>query len=136
MVITEMVRVLRSDGLLVAMEPDWGTFTVNSPDREITRHLLNFWCDSFPSGWIGRNLTKYFRQARLGEIQVYPETFVTTDLTLADQIFDLTGTVARAQGEGKISSPAAADWWNELNSLHRAGMFFASFTAMIVKGKK
>jgi ubiquinone/menaquinone biosynthesis C-methylase UbiE len=136
MVITEMARVLRSDGLLVAMEPDWETFTVNSPDREITRHLLNFWCDSFPSGWIGRNLTKYFRQARLREIQVYPETFVTTDLTLADRIFDLTGTVARAQGEGKISSPAAADWWDELSSLHRAGMFFASFTAMIVKGKK
>jgi ubiquinone/menaquinone biosynthesis C-methylase UbiE len=134
--LSEMARVVRLGGSIVAMEPDWETFTVNSDNREITRRLLNFWCDSFPSGWIGRNLTKYFQQAGLTEIQVSPETFVTTDFELADRIFDLVRTTDGAKEAGKMSLQEANDWLDELRSLERAGMFFCSFTAMIVNGKK
>jgi ubiquinone/menaquinone biosynthesis C-methylase UbiE len=135
-VIAEMVRVVRPGGIIVAMEPDWETFTVNSDNREITRQLLNFWCDSFPSGWIGRNLTKYFHQAGLTNIQVIPETFVTTDFALADQIFDLLLTTCEAKKAGIISPQEADNWLDELHCLEKKGEFFSSFTALIVSGKK
>lgn len=135
-VIAEMARVVRLGGIIVAMEPDWETFMVNSDNRKITRQLLNFWCDSFPSGWIGRNLPKYFHQAGLTDIQVNPQTFVTTDFTLAEQIFDLVLTTGKAKEAAIISPQEADNWLDELHSLEQKGEFFASFTALIVSGKK
>ncbi len=81
----EMARVVCPDGWVVAVEPDWGTFTVDSEQRSLTRQLLNLWCDNFPSGWIGWQLFRHFRQARLTDLQVNTETIVLTQFELADQ---------------------------------------------------
>lgn len=135
-VITEMARVVRSEGRIVAMEPDWETFVVNSDQPAITRQLLNFWCDSFPVKWVGRNLSKYFRRAGLTDIQISPETLVITGFDLADQIFDLVQTAHRARELGVVSQGEAEDWLNELQALDQSKEFFCAFTAFIVSGEK
>jgi ubiquinone/menaquinone biosynthesis C-methylase UbiE len=135
-VVREMARVVRPGGRVVAMEPDWETFTVNSGQRATTRRLLNFWCDSFPSGWVGRYLSRFFREAGLAEVEIFPETLVVAEFDLADRIFDLTRT-ARAAGEAGTAEPQAVDGWlDELRELDRAGAFCATFTGFIVSGRK
>ena len=134
--IAEMARVLRPGGWMVAMEPDWETFIVDSNNRIATRQFLNFWCDSFPSGWVGRCLFKYFHQARLTDIQVNPETLVITQFDLADQIFDLVQTAHGARDAGIVSQSVVQAWLDELRQLDQSQQFFCSFTAMIVSGKK
>lgn len=134
--IAEMTRVVCSGGRVVAMEPDWETFTVNSENRTLSRQLLNFWCDSFSSGWVGRNLSKYFHRANLTDIYVSPETLTITQLDLANQVFDLFQTASRAQQVGLVTQPEAQDWLNELKQLDQSQEFFCSFTGFIVSGKK
>ncbi len=134
--ITEMARVVRPGGWVVAVEPDWGTFTVDSDQRPLTRQLLNLWCDSFPSGWIGRQLFRYFRQVKLTDWQVNTETIVLTHFELADQVLDLVQTTRKAEANGIASPVAIQDWLNELQQFNQAEQFFCSFTLFIVSGKK
>jgi ubiquinone/menaquinone biosynthesis C-methylase UbiE len=134
--IAQMARVVCSGGHIVAMEPDWETFTVNSQNRNTTRQLLNFWCDSLCSGWVGRNLSKYFKRAGLIDIQARPETLIITQLDLADKVFDLFQTADRAQRTEFVSQQEARDWLNELQQLDQSQEFFCSFTGFIVSGKK
>lgn len=135
-VIAEMTRVVRPEGWIVAMEPDWGTFIVNSNQRDTTRQLLNYWCDSFPSGWVGRHLRQYFQQAGLTNIQISPETLVITQFDLADQVFDLVQTAHATAKAGIVSQTAAQDWLSELQQFDQAQAFFSSFTGLIVSGQK
>lgn len=135
-VITEMVRVVRPGGHIVAMEPDWETFIVDSENQVITRQLLNFWCDSFPIGWVGRYLSKYFHRAGLTDIQVSPETLVINRFGLAEQVFDLVQTAHRAGEAGVVSQQEAQDWLKELQQLEQSQEFFCSFTGFIVSGQK
>ncbi|UBF28283.1 class I SAM-dependent methyltransferase [Kovacikia minuta CCNUW1] len=134
--IGEMVRVLHPGGYLVAMEPDWETFTIDSENHPITRKLLNFWCDSFPAPWVGRSLRRNFHQAGLINIQVSPETLVITQFELADQVFDLAQTAHQAKEIGIVSPQEAQEWLEELNQRDQSQEFFSSFTAFIVSGKK
>lgn len=134
--IDEIARVLRPGGYLVAMEPDWETFIVESANNLLTRKLLNFWCDSFPTLWIGRRLLKYFRRAGLINMQIRPETLIVNELKLADQIFDLVQTAHGAVAAGIVSPSSAQDWLQELQQLDQAEEFFCSFTGFIVRGEK
>lgn len=134
--IAEMVRVVRPGGWVVAVDPDWGTFTVDSEQRSLTRQLVNLWCDSFPSGWIGRQLFRYFHQAGLTDLQVNTETIVLTQFELANQVLDLVQTARKAEASGLASSSAIQDWLNELQQFDQTKNFFCSFTLFIVSGKK
>lgn len=134
--IAEMVRVVRPGGWVVAVEPDWGTFTVDSDQRPLTRQLLNLWCDNFPSGWVGRQLFRYFRQADLTDLQVNPETIVLTQFELADQVLDLVQTAHKAEAKGIASPSVIQDWLSELQQFDLSQQFFCSFTLFIVSGKK
>lgn len=135
-VVAEMARVVRPGGRVVAMEPDWETFTVDAADRLLTRRLLNFWCDSFPSGWIGRQLEGCFAQAGLVDIEAQPETMVIREFDLADRILDLERTARTAVEAGKADPATTESWLRDQYQRDRAGRFFCSFTAFIVSGTK
>src|SRR5262249_18321771 len=85
--VREMVRVIRPRRALVAYDNDWEALTVDFADRELTRTVLNAWCDRFPSGWIGRRLVPLFLQAGLGDVVTYPKTLVLRELGVADRVF-------------------------------------------------
>jgi ubiquinone/menaquinone biosynthesis C-methylase UbiE len=134
--IAEMARVVKPNGWVVAFEPDWETLVIDSDHRRITRSLVNFWCDNFPSGWVGRYLFKYFRQAGLTEITVEPITISLTEFELADKILDLSRTVEKISEQGIISQDDLTLWLRTINQSDQAGEFFCAFTAFLVSGKK
>jgi ubiquinone/menaquinone biosynthesis C-methylase UbiE len=134
--IAEMARVVKPNGWVVAFEPDWETLVIDSDYPAITRQLANFWCDNFPSGWVGRYLLKYFRRAGLTEITVEPITISLTEFELADKVLDLSRTVQKV-GEHKIADQDNLDrWLTALKQADQAGQFFSAFTAFLVSGKK
>ncbi|GFE71851.1 class I SAM-dependent methyltransferase [Chroococcus sp. FPU101] len=134
--LAEMARVVRPGGWVVAIEPDWGTFVLDSEQRPLTRQLLNLWCDSFPCGWIGRHLFRYFRQVGLSDLQVNPETIVFTEFELADQVLSLVQTAHKAVESGMTSQPEIENWLSELQQFAQSQQFFCSFIVFIVSGKK
>ena len=134
--ISELVRVLKPRGILLAYDNDWGTFSITSQDRRVTRILENAWCDSFVNSWIGRELRKYFREAGLVDIKIYPSVSLISDFATADKVYNLTQTAQRAIAAGHISEMEASTWLTELRGRARSGSFAASLTAYMVVGRK
>jgi ubiquinone/menaquinone biosynthesis C-methylase UbiE len=134
--VREMVRVLRPGGVLVAYDNDWETLTVDGVDRELTRAVLNAWCDRFPSGWIGRRLVPLFLQAGLRDVVTYPKTLVLRELGVADQIFSLLSTAERLAKTGVISRSDADHWSDALRTADAEQRFFTSYTGFLVSGTR
>jgi len=106
-VLKEMARVTRPSGKIVVFEPDWETFVLWPGEREVTRKILNFWCDHIPNGWAGRTLPAAFSEAGLCDISVKTSCLVITDLPLARRVFDLETTLSLAVQAGVIGSHEA-----------------------------
>lgn len=134
--VSELVRVLEPAGLLLAYDNDWGTFSVTSCDREITRTLENFWCDSFTNSWIGRDLCDLFISSGLSDVKAYPSVSVIRDFETADRVYNLRETARKAAEEGVISVVQERRWIEELINRAGKGSFFASLTAYTVVGRK
>ena len=135
-VIAELVRVLEPGGVLLAYDNDWGTFSLTSGEKDITRLLENGWCDSFVNPWIGRELRGYFVEAGLTEIDIYPGVFLIEDFEVADRLYNLRQTVRHAVEGGRISEMDGAAWLVDLEDRSRAGSFMVSLTAYTVVGRK
>ncbi len=134
--ISELVRVLKPQGILLAYDNDWGTFSITSQDKRVTRLLENAWCDSFANSWIGRELGRYFREAGVDDIKIYPSVSLISDFDMADKVYNLTQTAERAIAAGQISELEASTWLAELRARARSGCFVAALTAYTVVGRK
>lgn len=135
-VIREIARVTRSAGTVVVFEPDWGTFALWPGDRDMSRKILNFWCDSIPSGWVGRSLFAAFSKAGLVEIEVQPLTLTLTDLAITKKIYDLDTTFSHAVQKGIASLEEVESWVEDLTLADSRGQLFSSLTFFQVTGKK
>ena len=133
---SEMVRTVKDKGRLVVYEPDWGTFIISPGQKEVCRTMTQLFGDTFPSGWIGRQLPGFFREEGLEKIQIEAETFSTDNLHLAIQVFDLVNNAQRAQKMGYVSESQAEGWLEELSEAYNQGRFFCSYTGFLVSGEK
>lgn len=134
--VREMARVLRPGGTLVAFDNDWETLTIDSANRPLTRTILNAWCDRFPSGWIGRQMPALFMAAGLTDVRVYPKTFVSNDLGVADRVFSFFTTAEGLVGAGAVDRDDTDRWRDELRAADAAGRFFTSYTGFLVAGTR
>jgi ubiquinone/menaquinone biosynthesis C-methylase UbiE len=125
--LAEIIRVARPGAPIVIVDPDLEALVVDAPDRAITRKLLNFFCDSFPNAWVGRQLPALFRAAGLRDVVVTPLTLVVTDYAQADQFFKFRATVDRAVEAGIVSAAEGAQWLADLEAASQAGRFSTAF---------
>lgn len=84
--LTELVRVTRSGGRILALEPDRETTFMSPGDKAVTRGILNAYADGYASGWIGPQLMALFVDAGLAEVTVVPEAMFFRELELVSQI--------------------------------------------------
>jgi ubiquinone/menaquinone biosynthesis C-methylase UbiE len=134
--LAQMVRVARPGSWVVVLDRDIETRTIDAVDRALTRRIINFWCDSFLGGWVGRSLPRLFREAGLEEIGIEPFTVVDTDYEAFNAQYDLPRIAARAAAAGVIRADEAERWIAALRERHHAGSFFTSMTSFVVAGRK
>ena len=134
--ISELVRVLEPDGLLLAYDNDWGTFSVTSSNVAIARTIENLWCDSFTNSRIGLYLCDHFISCGLSDIKIYPCTCIINDFETADKVYNLRKTVEKAIAGGMISASQGNDWIEDLIHKTKTGSFMAALTADTIIGKK
>jgi ubiquinone/menaquinone biosynthesis C-methylase UbiE len=135
-VIGEMVRVLVPGGLLLAYDNDWGTFAVTGHHDDATSIIETLWADSFKNRWIGRYLKHYFLAAGLRNVMLEPSVSVITDFALADRVYNLCQTVARAVAAGRLTPAVAEQWVLQAQALSQSGGFLCTLTAYTVVGMK
>jgi len=132
--LAEMARVVRRGGRVVSCDQDGDTWTIDHPDRELTRRIVRFNSDQrYADGWTGRRLRRLFRVAGLRQIEV--QTLVHADTEKSSYLFGMAERIANAAMEvGEISQEENAKWLTQLNAQAVAGNFFSSINYYICVG--
>ncbi|MEP6925570.1 MAG: methyltransferase domain-containing protein [Pyrinomonadaceae bacterium] len=132
----EMVRVVRRGGRIISVDQDGDTWTIDHPDRELTRRIVRFNSDQrFADGWTGRRLRRLFRGAGLEEIEV--QVLVQTDTDKSSYLFGMAERIATTAAEvGEITIDECQNWLEQLNRLAEEGNFFSSINYYICAGTR
>jgi ubiquinone/menaquinone biosynthesis C-methylase UbiE len=131
--LSEMARVARPGGRILAFDFDWDTLIIDHPDKETTRTIIRTYSDSIRNGWIGRQLPRLFKEQRLevrsiDSLQVFPH-FELCELFLGSHLVAL-------QRNGTLAPTPTRRWWEYLQRADEHGTLLVSFTAFIVVGLK
>ena len=134
--VRELARVCKPGGHVVAIEPDWDTLAVESPDLATTRRVIAAHTDAYAQGTVGRSLRRLLVNAGLRDVTAEPLTFGADDLELADAIAGFRLGVAEALKVHAIDRATADAWWRSLEAANAAGAFWATLSATIAVGRK
>jgi ubiquinone/menaquinone biosynthesis C-methylase UbiE len=137
--LAEMIRVAKPGAPIVITEPDWETYTLDVPDRQLFRTLLAHHVDQAQqNGWIGRELPRLFCDAGLENVHVTPEPLyaANADYDLVAQGTGLETRATSAVQTGVISQADADRWLEALTTLRREGRFWISMLLFTVRGTK
>ena len=132
--VSELARVVKPGGRAVVMDWDFGTVSVDHPDRALTRRLLE-WRNDHRGGnnWSGRQLWRRMVSAGFVNLSVNP--WVSVALSPLDGLAQSLWRAAQAARDaGAISSAEHDTWVNDLKARLREGTYFASIVFFIVKG--
>jgi hypothetical protein len=130
----EMLRVTLPGGQVMVYEVDFETLTIDLPDQELTRKIVNTWCDGFRNGWLGRHLPALFREVGLDEVRITPAT-LWLRYPLALQMVG-PSTLERACAAGLLTRVQGEGWLQQLQQRHEAGLLFCTLTGFLVVGRK
>jgi ubiquinone/menaquinone biosynthesis C-methylase UbiE len=135
-VLSEMVRVTKPGGRVVNFEPDWQTMVVDTPNKTLTRKIADFWCDSLPNPWIGRQLPRMHKDLGLTDNTVLGLTLTLPTYKLFNDLFMVEATVASAVQAGVITAGQSEEWLGSLKDADSSGQFFFGNTGYLVSGRK
>lgn len=125
-IIQELVRILKPGGTLVSIEPDWGTMAVDPGNRNIIRSLISYCTDSFPDGWTGRKLFRYFSEFGM-DVQVEAEPVIMYDFPIINRAMNFDDFISRAIQAGQISESDADELVEGFRFADEHGLFFFSY---------
>src|SRR5260221_3504776 len=131
-----MMRVVRAGGHIVACEPDWEMVMIDSPFKALTRKILGVLCDSMPSGWVGRQLPRLFKECGLTNITMTLVAGTVDTFAQANELLHLEQAVHKAIGAGIIDWIHGLGWLQLLRKADGEGTFFCGMTGLTVYGQK
>jgi SAM-dependent methyltransferase len=135
--LAEIVRVTRSGGRVVAVDPDYDTQVLELSDRELARRVLRFRADRMlRNGTIAHRMAAAFSDAGLGSIGVEPMTLAVSDPRAVDNVMGLRTWAKTAARYGAVTREEAERWERLLDETIRAEKFFYSVAFFITLGTK
>jgi ubiquinone/menaquinone biosynthesis C-methylase UbiE len=142
-VLSELWRVLRPDGILALVEPDWKAIAVHpgsqaGGDDTTLEHVLKRYQSKLPHALIGRQLYALLRQqgAAWEQIQVQAVSFTLTAWPIVDTLLQLSQSAQALAQEQPALRKEIQGWLQALDAAHQAGTFLASIPLFFVEARK
>jgi ubiquinone/menaquinone biosynthesis C-methylase UbiE len=131
----EIIRVSRTAGRVVVVDPDYDNQVMEFPDQNLARRVLRYRADRMlRNGTIAHRMPAMFRDAGLRLVQVEPLTLTVRDPTAIDNVMGLR-TWARSAAANGFLSAADADLWERLfDETVQSGKFLYALTFFITSG--
>ena len=135
-VVAEMARVVRPGGVVVAVDTDWATLSMDSSDIDVERRLVRYKSEQLTrNGTAGRQLFRHFRAVGLDEVNVVPFALTASfDLFRIVSMWD--DLIVGAVRDGALTAPEAEAIEAELAERDRLGCGFGSLNLNLATGRK
>lgn len=135
--IEEMLRVTKPGGRVVVLDTDHGTWSVDTPFKDIERRITRFKAENYGNnGFAGRQLYRLFRQAGLKDVTCEIVSGYFTDYKLVRFMFMLDEVEPAAVKAGVISEEELSLWRTSLEKAADGGYFFCSESMVLAVGRK
>ncbi len=135
-VLTEVIRVLKPGGRLVAHESDWDTLTITAGNNAMTNCIVNILRKSTCHSGIGHQLPVLFWRTGFQDIGVESCTMKMGNYAFANKGLRIQATLNEAQKAGIITSAHVRRLLFQLKSASRKGDFLGTCTSFAVVGTK
>jgi SAM-dependent methyltransferase len=133
-VFAEMLRVLRPDGRLVLVDMDWGTASVDFPDIDLERRMVEFFASKVrPNGYAGRQFRGWMLGAGMKNVtmQEFPRVMHTLDDCPLGQW--LADEALRGKA---VSDEEARRWMDLLKAKAADGTLLVCANMVVAAGRK
>ena len=132
----EMVRVTRRGGRVASLDQDGDTWTIDHPDRSLTRRIVAFNSDQrYADGWTGRSLRRLFLDAGLDSVSV--AAHVHADTEAGSYLLGMAVRIADAATDaGALTDGERQRWTDSLRDRVAAERFYSSITYVLAVGER
>lgn len=122
--LSEMQRVLRPNGVLALIEPEFGTTTVNLPDRALVRRVMAHEADTaVAQSWLPGLLPTLLADIGFDSIAIATRVLVFPQDLAADYFI---GAAVKAAKTGVISDRELEAWKHGIINLRQSEQLFGS----------
>ena len=135
-ILREMLRVTRPGGLLAVQDQDFGSLTLDHPDRALTARIMDgVVARMYPDPWSGRTLFGRLVRLGLGRVRLFVDVYEDTTLEPYTHAM-LTRRALNAVRLGLASAGAAARWMAAIARLAASGQFASTLNYYAARGVK
>ena len=134
--LSEMKRVTRPRGYVIAADADWSTLTLDASDRDLTQRVINVVANHIRNGWIGRQFYGLFKRAGFEDVAIVPQAIPMVDFPLVDRLVTLRPSLNAALEQGVLAGAEVETFLADLEERHANGLFFGSMTGFLAVGRK
>jgi len=135
-VLSEALRVLKNNGLIIIIEPDRGSVILNHSDRQLTRMVMTYTEEVVRNPWIGRQLKQLLPKERFSQLKITFDSDVLTTYSAINNNFGLEKAVTQITKMKLLSNEQADNWLNILKEMDEREQLFCSTTQFIAIGIK
>jgi ubiquinone/menaquinone biosynthesis C-methylase UbiE len=133
-VLQEMKRVTKKGGIILVMDTDWGSASLDYENHELTGRLLDFFANVCrPQGFAGREIYGLLKRNGIHVVEFKVNPVVNLDFYETTYGKWLT----REALEHKIATQEELDTWNhDLGEKTKRGEFFSCLNMVLVAGER
>lgn len=130
----EIKRVLKPNGVFLALDTDWATATVDFPDINLERKLMNYFAINYrPDGIAGRTFYRLFKENDFKNVTMAAKVF--PNKTLDETPFG-DSFIKMAITDKVISKEEGLFWINTLRDYVSKGIYYSAVNYITVFGEK
>jgi ubiquinone/menaquinone biosynthesis C-methylase UbiE len=135
--LSEMVRVAKSGGRILALDSDWGSLSIDTNEIEAERRYARSFGEHMANnGYSGRRLYRMFKQQGLLDVTAQMCGVPFTDYALARQVMILDRYEPQAVASGVVTAQDLDRLHTSWEQANADGGFFASMSMILVSGRK